>query len=367
MIKAGLILFISITFAPQFLIAQYTISLNRSNVVHYKHSYLINIPDNPHVERLYINDQEGLIPADAYHHPWHQEYPYKLDRIFISKPASGYRPFTRRKSAHSYNFDEYKIYINANMFSGIDSLSGIDDSLLTYKPFPKTRPEINEKSELIYYFEFSGSPCCYIDNRHYHKIPITDFIKTFEAMHHVKIGKWYHYTYGDEGETTLYFTLSGLTPKQKIQFIDERHVSLMPDEDKVDPINFMGIYRPVRIALTSLVPPYYDVEKRKKADEMKIYTSVETPPEFPDGIEQFKAQFKCITVSQGEPELVVVSFVVEKDGSLADIRLVRGGDDGIKAQIVDIIKGSKKWKPGIQGGRIVRVNWAVAIKLGKKL
>jgi TonB family protein len=62
--------------------------------------------------------------------------------------------------------------------------------------------------------------------------------------------------------------------------------------------------------------------------------------------------------SQGR---VIISFVVEKDGSLTDIHTVRGVDSSINAEAVRVIKLSPKWSPGIQNGHQARVAYSVPI------
>jgi len=52
---------------------------------------------------------------------------------------------------------------------------------------------------------------------------------------------------------------------------------------------------------------------------------------------------------------------VEKDGSLTDIKVVRGIGSGCDEEAVRVLKNSPKWKPGIQNGRPVRVQYSVPI------
>ncbi|MEO6632074.1 MAG: energy transducer TonB [Mucilaginibacter sp.] len=58
---------------------------------------------------------------------------------------------------------------------------------------------------------------------------------------------------------------------------------------------------------------------------------------------------------------VRVSFVVEKDGALTDIKVTRGIGDGCDEEAVRVMKLSPKWIPGSQGGKAVRVVYSIPI------
>lgn len=59
-----------------------------------------------------------------------------------------------------------------------------------------------------------------------------------------------------------------------------------------------------------------------------------------------------------------ITFVVEKDGSLSSIRVLRGvpGGPGCDKEAVRVISRMKKWKPGKQNGKFVRVQFNLPIK-----
>lgn len=100
----------------------------------------------------------------------------------------------------------------------------------------------------------------------------------------------------------------------------------------------------------------------------KIFTAVEQVPQFPGGMEAF---YKFLDANIHYPQdardekkegRVIVQFVVEKDGTLTDIKIVRGVFPSIDAEALRIIKSSPKWKPGLQNGRMVRVQYSVPIR-----
>lgn len=90
-------------------------------------------------------------------------------------------------------------------------------------------------------------------------------------------------------------------------------------------------------------------------------------PTFPGGKEGFN-KFLGTTVKypkaareaniQGK---VIASFIVEKDGSLTDIKIVRGIGYGADEETIRVLKSSPNWKPGTQNGKPVRVAYSVPI------
>jgi hypothetical protein len=99
----------------------------------------------------------------------------------------------------------------------------------------------------------------------------------------------------------------------------------------------------------------------------KIYTSVEQVPEFPGGIEKFKLYVKNNLVmpqnANGITGRVIVTFVVERDGSLTGLNVVRGLSTDIDKEVIRLLKQSPKWHPGIRNGKPVRVAYTVPIQV----
>jgi protein TonB len=58
---------------------------------------------------------------------------------------------------------------------------------------------------------------------------------------------------------------------------------------------------------------------------------------------------------------VYISFVIDKDGSVTDVEVLRGVHDVIDNAVVKVIKNSPRWEPGINDGNYVRVKFAIAI------
>jgi len=104
----------------------------------------------------------------------------------------------------------------------------------------------------------------------------------------------------------------------------------------------------------------------EKVDE--IFTRVEVKPAPVGGIKAFydyiggNLQYPYRAKREGIEGRVFVEFVVEKDGSLTNIKVAKGIGGGCDEEAVRVIKGAPKWKPGKQLGRFVKVRMILQIK-----
>jgi len=93
----------------------------------------------------------------------------------------------------------------------------------------------------------------------------------------------------------------------------------------------------------------------------KIFTAVEKMPEFPGGDGAFglflrkNVHYPMAEWGGNKQGTVVVGFVVEGDGSLTDLRIIKGAGTDLDEEALRLIKLSPKWLPGMQNGRSVRV------------
>jgi len=103
-------------------------------------------------------------------------------------------------------------------------------------------------------------------------------------------------------------------------------------------------------------------------DQDEIFSAVEHSAEFPGGLEAF---YKYMNGNLTYPEearknniqgRVYVSFVVEKDGSITDIKVLRGIGGGADEESVKLLSAMPKWHPGVQNGFVVRQQYTVPIK-----
>ena len=108
----------------------------------------------------------------------------------------------------------------------------------------------------------------------------------------------------------------------------------------------------------------------KEEADQKVYSFVatETPPTYPGGMYRF---YEFLAKNIKYPQLatdneiqgnVYCSFTVEKDGALTDIKIDRKLGFGTDEEAVRVLKLGKRWNPGMQNGRAVRVKYNIPIK-----
>ncbi|SMO54895.1 energy transducer TonB [Solitalea koreensis] len=99
----------------------------------------------------------------------------------------------------------------------------------------------------------------------------------------------------------------------------------------------------------------------------EVFYHVEENPEYPGGIDQIgkfigkTLRYPPMARETGVQGRVTVTFVVEKDGSITDVTVLRGIGSGCDEEAVRVIKAMPKWKPGKQNGKPVRVHFSLPI------
>lgn len=109
------------------------------------------------------------------------------------------------------------------------------------------------------------------------------------------------------------------------------------------------------------------LNKPQPVNSTRVYDVVEQMPSFPGGISGLRtylnqnirypaeAQENCV---QGR---VVVSFVVEKDGHISDVTVLRSVDPSLDKEAIRVVRNMPRWTPGKQGGEPVRVRYNVPV------
>jgi len=108
-------------------------------------------------------------------------------------------------------------------------------------------------------------------------------------------------------------------------------------------------------------------EEEEEVDEEEIFQIVEDMPTFPGGdaalykfIQKY-TRFPQIAVDAGIQGKVYVSFVIDKDGKVIDVKVVRGIGGGCDKEAIRVIKKMPAWKPGKQRGKPVKVSYTVPV------
>jgi len=120
---------------------------------------------------------------------------------------------------------------------------------------------------------------------------------------------------------------------------------------------------------TSEVQEYVPVKHvEEEIVEAEIFQIVESMPDFPGGDEarltylRDNIKYPQIARESNISGTVHVTFVVEKDGRVTDIRILRGIGGGCDEEAMRVIKAMPRWKPGKQRGKPVRVQFNMPIK-----
>ena len=108
-------------------------------------------------------------------------------------------------------------------------------------------------------------------------------------------------------------------------------------------------------------PPKHVVE------ETKIFTVVEQMPMYPGGDAALMGylrdniKYPTVAAENGVQGRVVVGFVVERDGSITDVNILRGVDPSLDREAMRVVKSMPRWNPGKQNGSAVRVKYQVPV------
>jgi len=111
-----------------------------------------------------------------------------------------------------------------------------------------------------------------------------------------------------------------------------------------------------------------DFEPEEPVDEDELFETVEVMPVFPGGdLELMKFMvsntvYPTMAIEAGIEGTVYVKFVVERDGSVTDARVLRGIGGGCDKSALKMVRKMPRWKPGKQRDKKVRVSYIVPVK-----
>lgn len=186
---------------------------------------------------------------------------------------------------------------------------------------------------------------------------------------------------GAEGRVTCQFVVEKDGSLSEIKVL--RSADPLLDAEAVRVIESMPKWKPgkqkgkfVRVRYT--LPVFFKLGAKSKTSEVtqtankdnsieEIFMVVEEAPEFIGGVQ---ALMKFLSENINYPKAAMenyiqgrvnCTFVVEKDGSLSDIRVIEGVHPLLDAEAVRVIKSMPKWKPGKQRGQVVRVYYTLPV------
>lgn len=142
-------------------------------------------------------------------------------------------------------------------------------------------------------------------------------------------------------------------------------LTIIDDDATAEETNFATSEETGEDVVIKHIPVTVDEEVVVEDD---IFVIVEENPQFPDGgtaglLQYLGKNIKYPTIPQenGTQGRVTVQFVVNKDGSIVDVKVIRGVDPYLDKEAVRVISTMPKWIPGKQRGVPVRCKFTVPV------
>jgi Gram-negative bacterial TonB protein C-terminal/CarboxypepD_reg-like domain len=214
---------------------------------------------------------------------------------------------------------------------------------------------------------------------------VTDFTGKPVAMAAIlfKGNRYYHVLSDSSGNfTTVRNSVSDTT-------IVCRHVNFKTIELKVENANTINFtfYPKEEVhtlgAVTDSLPAADDLadmagEKRfvdsfLASQSDKVFTRVEMDPYFDGGYDAVKAYYRVslrrekIALKQGINGVVTIGFLVKKDGSISNVRLIKGINKQIDDAVVKLTRLMPKWRPALQNGKHCDYDFILSIPINLKV
>lgn len=189
---------------------------------------------------------------------------------------------------------------------------------------------------------------------------VTIIDKQGKVVPNVKIqttlaGKQLNFKTGGDGKTDITLDMNGL-----------KHATMYATSQTGN--NFIFVLSQGETTRTINMDEHQYTPPTLASDANGIFEVVEHMPEFPDGgmsalMEYLKKNIKYpeAAMKKGTQGRVTVQFVVEKDGSIANAKVLRGVDPDLDKEAVRVVSVMPKWKPGTQKGEAVRVKYTVPV------
>ena len=146
-------------------------------------------------------------------------------------------------------------------------------------------------------------------------------------------------------------------PKQAIQ------LEVVDDDVKVEDVEINA-----EVDQEEVIEEIVQVEvQEEEVVEQEIFQIVEEMPAFPGGEAKLmeyvgkNIKYPQIARETGIQGRVFIGFVVEPDGSVSNVKLLRGIGGGCDEEAMRVVKSMPKWKPGKQRGKAVRVSYQIPV------
>ena len=146
-------------------------------------------------------------------------------------------------------------------------------------------------------------------------------------------------------------------PKQTTQ------IQVVEDDVEVEDVEINA-----EVDQNEVIEEYVPVEvEEEEVVEAEIFTVVEEMPEFPGGMAKLaeylakNIKYPQLARESGIQGRVFINFVVENDGSVTNVKVMRSLGGGCDEEAMRVVKSMPKWKPGKQRGKPVRVSYNLPV------
>jgi protein TonB len=126
-------------------------------------------------------------------------------------------------------------------------------------------------------------------------------------------------------------------------------------------LGFTNLYAQNNKKDTIIQPPY---DGPAPPEGMEVYTVVQVMPGFPGDIKKYLADSIRYPEDAKEKKVqgtVYINFIIEKNGSVSNIRILRSPDTILNAEAKRVISTMPNWTPGKQNGKPVRVQEMIPV------
>lgn len=151
-------------------------------------------------------------------------------------------------------------------------------------------------------------------------------------------------------------------PEQKVEEIQAElpeEFKVVDNDKKVQTIKFVSTDE------DKPLPPPPPPAPAEEEEAQQIFEIVEQAPEFPEGdVSKWVGnhmEYPQIAAENGIQGRVIVQFVIERDGSVSQIKVARGVDPSLDKEAMRVVGKMPKWKPGMQRGKPVRFRYTLPV------
>ncbi len=132
----------------------------------------------------------------------------------------------------------------------------------------------------------------------------------------------------------------------------------------------MKIYQIFIVLLIASAPLLTNAQEKENKD--KVYEVVGVKPEYPGGTDALRTflasqvEYPAEAKKKGIKGKVFVSFIIDKDGSVIEPKVVKSVDPLLDKEAIRVFSEMPKWKPGKNEGKFVKVTFTVPINFALK-